>query len=212
AHYNVYREQLTSLYHGHALWDPDPANLYDRVSVGDVGYVKEGYFYRMFNVRLPWDHPSNRMLGEPDVYEPVDLGPFENIRRSRLPRGDYYSRYVSTQEHNIGVQAQAPVGQASGNTTVSYKCRRRFGAVLNLPYDGHREDIIRTKAFEDYIRDHIDGWFAFTQRNRLDVQRMEDIILVSSCTLVTSWAAAAFCDNTVDTEISLGATVGAVGA
>ena len=108
AHYNVYREQLTSLYHGHALWEPDPANLYERVSVGDVGYVKDGYFFRMFNVRLPWDHPSNRVLGEPDHYEPVDLGPFVNIRESRLGRGEYHSRHVSTQEHNIGVQAQAP--------------------------------------------------------------------------------------------------------
>ncbi len=108
-HYSVYREQLTSLYHGHALWEPDPGNIYERVSVGDVGYVREGYFFRMFNVRLPWNHPSNRVLGEPDPYEPVDLGPFVNIRESRLGRGDYYSRYVSTQEVNAGVQAQAPM-------------------------------------------------------------------------------------------------------
>jgi hypothetical protein len=33
---------------------------------------------------------------------------------------------------------------------------------------------------------------------------MEDIILVSGCTLVTSWAAAAFLDNGFDKEISLG--------
>ena len=108
AHYNVYREQLTSLYHGHALWDPDPANLYEKVSVGDVGYVRDGCFVRMFNVLLQSDDPSNRIIGQPDFYEPVDLGPFVNVRVSRLGRGEYHSRYVSTQEHNIGVQAQAP--------------------------------------------------------------------------------------------------------
>ncbi|KAN0121133.1 hypothetical protein V8E52_003721 [Russula decolorans] len=32
---------------------------------------------------------------------------------------------------------------------------------------------------------------------------MEDLILVSGCTLVTSWAAAAFMDDTMDAEISL---------
>jgi hypothetical protein len=32
---------------------------------------------------------------------------------------------------------------------------------------------------------------------------MEDLILISDCTLVTSWAAAAFVDDTMDMEISL---------
>jgi hypothetical protein len=35
---------------------------------------------------------------------------------------------------------------------------------------------------------------------------MEDLILVSGCTLVTSWAAAAFVDDTMDAEISLAAS------
>lgn len=202
-HYSVYREQLTSLYHGHALWEPDPANIYERVSVGDVGYVREGYFFRMFNVLLPSEDPSNRVIGEPDPYEPVDLGPFVNVRVSRLSKGDYHSRYVSTQEHNIGVQAQAPRTPADGNATTSFRCRKKLGAFLSLPFDGYREDIIRTKAFEDYIRDHSESWFAFAQRNRLDVQRMEDIILVSGCTLVTAWAAGAFVDNNLDSDIIL---------
>ncbi|KAN0136358.1 hypothetical protein V8E53_005726 [Lactarius tabidus] len=201
-HYSVYREQLTSLYHGHALWEPDPANIYEKVSVGDVGYVREGYFFRMFNVLLGSDHPSNRIIGEPDPYEPVDLGPFVNVRVSRLSRGDYHSRYVSTQEHNIGVQAQAP--PTDGNAITSFRCKKKLGAFLSLPFDGYREDVIRTKAFEDYIRDHCESWFAFAQRNRLDVQRMEDIILVSGCTLVTAWAAGAFVDNNLDSDITLG--------
>ena len=32
---------------------------------------------------------------------------------------------------------------------------------------------------------------------------MEELILVSGCTLVTSWAAAAYVDNTPEAEISL---------
>jgi len=203
-HFHVYREQLTSLYHGHALWDPDPANLYEKVSVGDVGYVREGYFFRMFNVLLKSDDPSNRIIGEPDPYEPVDLGPFVNVRVSRLSRGEYHSRYVSTQEHNVGVQAQAPRTPADGSGITSYRCRKKLGAFLSIPYDAYREDVIRTKAFEDYIRDHCERWFLFAQRNRLDVQRMEDIILVSGCTLVTAWAAAAFVDSNLDSEITLG--------
>jgi len=94
-HCHIYRDQLTSLSYGHALWEPDSANLYHQVSIGDVGYVKEGGFYRMFNVLCEWDDPSNRTFGEPDPYPCLDMGPFVNIRRSRCSKGEYYSRSVT---------------------------------------------------------------------------------------------------------------------
>ena len=88
-----------------------------------------------------------------------------------------------------------------------YTCRRRHGALLTLPFDGLDEDVIRTKVFEDYIRDHVDSWFVFARRYSLDVERMEDLILVTGCTLVTSWGVAAFVDSALDSEISLRAHV-----
>ena len=57
--------------------------------------------------------------------------------------------------------------------------------------------------FEDYIRDHVDKWFNWAQKTGLGVERMEDLILVTGRTLVTSWAAAVFVDNAFDAEISL---------
>ena len=87
----------------------------------------------------------------------------------------------------------------------TYKCRGH-GALLYLPYGGRRSDIIiRTKVFEDYIRDHVVSWFTWAQKNQHGVERMEDLILVSGCTLVSSWAAAAVVYNrdTMDAEISL---------
>ena len=84
---------------------------------------------------------------------------------------------------------------------VTYRCRGR-GALLSLPNGGHREDAIHTKAFEDYIRDHIVGWFTWAQ-NKLGVESIEDLILVSGRTLVASWAAAVFLDNTMEAEVSL---------
>jgi len=93
--YDVYREQLTSLYRGHALWDPDPANVYEKVSIGDVGYVREGYFVRMFNVLLEWDDPSNCTLCEPEEYTKLELGPFVNIKESPFSKGAYHSPAVT---------------------------------------------------------------------------------------------------------------------
>jgi hypothetical protein len=85
---------------------------------------------------------------------------------------------------------------------VTYRFRN-CGALLSLPNGGHHEDVIRAQAFEHYIRGQVDKWFNWAQNNGLGVERMEDLILVSGCTLVTSWAAAAFVDDTMDAEISL---------
>jgi len=74
---------------------------------------------------------------------------------------------------------------------------------LSLPRGGCREDAITTGAFEKYIQNNVINWFSWAQKNGLGVRHMEDLVLVSGCTLVTAWAAAAFVDNTIDAEISL---------
>ena len=96
--YNIYPEELRSLYHGLPLWEPSPIeDLYDKVSIGDVGYVYEGFFYRILNVTLPWDHPSNtKFTLEP--YEPLKPDEFANIRKATLARGDHTSLSVSKEK------------------------------------------------------------------------------------------------------------------
>ena len=86
--------------------------------------------------------------------------------------------------------------------SVTYRFRN-CGALLCLPNGGHHEDVIRAQAFEDYIQGYVVSWFTWAQKSRLGVKRVEDLILVSGCTLVTSWAAAAFVDDAMDAEISL---------
>jgi hypothetical protein len=101
---NIYREQLTSLYHGLALWKPNPVeDIYDQVSIGDVGYISsEGIFIRMFNVTLPWDDRSNRRLADPEPYDSLTLA---SIVRENFSQVDYYSRHVSREENTRNIQA-----------------------------------------------------------------------------------------------------------
>ena len=76
-----------------------------------------------------------------------------------------------------------------------YQCKTQHcGALLFLPHKGHRKDVVPIKVFKDYIRDNVDNWFRWSKKMKLPVEQMEDLILVTGCTLVTSWAAAAF-DN-----------------
>ena len=63
---------------------------------------------------------------------------------------------------------------------------------MSLPHDGRREYIMRGKAFETYMRENIGSWFHWSKNENLPVERMEDVILVTECTLATLWAAAAF--------------------
>ena len=107
---NIYREQLTPLDNGHALWEPNPVEgFYDQVTIGDVGYVMDGFFHRMFNVTLPWDDPSNQRHGvPPQRYDPLDIGPLPNVRRAILTKGYYYSRNVHSQSNHNDPSATVP--------------------------------------------------------------------------------------------------------
>ena len=107
--WNVYREQLLPLHHGYALWEPEPVKgLYDKVSIGDVGYVDSGFFHRMFNVTLPWDNPLNKKFGEgePEHYKAMDRDLFANIRTTSFNKGDYYSPNVFRRKNTGYMQAQ----------------------------------------------------------------------------------------------------------
>ena len=74
-----------------------------------------------------------------------------------------------------------------------YQCRAQHGgALLSLPDKGHCKEVIPKKAFENYIKDNVENWFRWSKEMMLPVEQMEDLILVTGCTLVTSWAAAAF--------------------
>jgi hypothetical protein len=105
----VYRDQLTALSHGLALWNPDPPKkIYNNVSIGDVGYFHEGTFIRMFNVTLPWTHPSNGLLGKPEPYDPLDCGPFTNTIEAHFDKVDHYSCLVTAETNPGNFQAMTP--------------------------------------------------------------------------------------------------------
>jgi hypothetical protein len=72
-HYDIYRNQLAITHpsFGHALWDPTSEGEYGPVKVGDVGYVREGRFFRLFNALLPADVPTHKETRLPEYHEPL---------------------------------------------------------------------------------------------------------------------------------------------
>jgi len=87
---------------------------------------------------------------------------------------------------------------------VTYICRGP-GALLSLPCGGYREDAIHKRMFRERIRDNVDSWFNWSRNADLPVpvDRMDDLIFVTGCTLVTSYASAVFDDHIADARISL---------
>ena len=109
--WNVYRDKLSSLYLGIALWEPAPVkDFYDKVSIGDVGYVHNGNFFRMFNVTLQWENSLNHKISTvpPKNYKTMDSDLFA-IHTIRFKRGDYYSPGVVRKQNAQNPLARDPL-------------------------------------------------------------------------------------------------------
>ena len=97
AHYDIFRHHLAIKFpsYGHALWEPDPGNLYPAVQVGDVGHIREGKFRRLFNVLLSAEDPSHRNFGVPEYHERLTLNMESHINVSRLTPNNFCSAKVT---------------------------------------------------------------------------------------------------------------------
>ncbi|KAI9432518.1 hypothetical protein H4582DRAFT_1994165 [Lactarius indigo] len=94
-HYDLFRDELVRAYptFGHALWDPDPGE-YPPVEIGDVGFIRQGKFHRLFNALYSEDHPSNQRFGVPEYHEIFQPVP-NHIDRGPLKPNTFYSYGIS---------------------------------------------------------------------------------------------------------------------
>ena len=74
--------------------------------------------------------------------------------------------------------------------------------MLSLPIPARREDTVAQGDFRRWIVEHVDRWFAFTQRLGLGLDRMEDIMLVTGCHRAKTWANGAFSEGQGGVEAS----------
>lgn len=89
ADYDIFREQLSITYptYGHALWEPIPGEPNNPVRVGDVGFIRNGQFHRLFNALLSAEDQSC----VPEHYEQLVPKFPGHIRRSTLSSNHYCS-------------------------------------------------------------------------------------------------------------------------
>ncbi len=107
AHYDIFREQLAIKFpaYGHALWEPSPGRFYRAAQVGDVGYIREGKFQRLFNILLPAEDPSHKYFGVPEYHEPFRPNVPEHIDFGILRPNDFCSNGVTLESDGLAVFA-----------------------------------------------------------------------------------------------------------
>ena len=104
--WNVYAQQLTMLGHGYPLWKGTPSNCPPGVQIGDVGYLSEGEFIRLFNALRPADDPLNSN-GVPNNYTPFVKG--ERARIMKTPGVIVPSTLCSRTIRQLGMDASVQV-------------------------------------------------------------------------------------------------------
>ncbi|KAH9012524.1 hypothetical protein EDB84DRAFT_938760 [Lactarius hengduanensis] len=205
AHYDIFRDQLAIKYRafGHALWEPDPGGQYPPAEVGDVGFIREGKFHRLFNALLTADHPSHERFGAPEYHEPLLPTVPDHIDRGVLNPNNFCSHGVAEVSGRSNFFAVEPPASAE----VSFTCSRKLGAVLALPVTAQREDTLAQGDFATWMTRHIDSWFTFARRLGLGIEQMQDLVLVTGRHRTRSWSNIAFYESQADAQVSFGVQV-----
>lgn len=103
----LFASQLIHLGYGHPLWYPEPDGGRE-VEIGDVGYITDGSFRRLFNSMHNRNHAINRN-GVPAGFVPLRVP--EELRQRRpnvvKPREPLCSDSVKTSKIGISAEVSA---------------------------------------------------------------------------------------------------------
>ncbi|KAI0701530.1 WD40 repeat-like protein [Cerioporus squamosus] len=175
--YDIYTKQLFGLGYGYPLWFPEPAQGHE-INIGDVGYLFQGAFYRLFNATLPEDDPSHREWGVPDHYEPFK----KQVITSHLK-----SSSVKSIEIGGGAElALAPVGGG-----IKFECNQEQGAFVFVDQPADRVQMRPSKSLIPYMKANIEHWSALASRHDADVAK-DALIFVSGTVKTNDWGLGAF--------------------
>ncbi|EKM58892.1 uncharacterized protein PHACADRAFT_88567 [Phanerochaete carnosa HHB-10118-sp] len=202
----VYSSSLQTLHLGYALWYPEPHKS-GEPQIGDVGFIREGAFIRLFN--LDTSAPEKKVTFWPTPFEDIEPLPPNVLQvdpRSRPLAPDHYSSHGVESK---GVHASANVTTSvdiSAALSAEYTCKAAQGAVLALKSEAHAETIFenhalktspaRTSLLKTYIVRNYDKWYEYVKRVLNQDIKQENIVVISGWVKTEAdWAAAAFSNS-----------------
>ncbi|EED83585.1 predicted protein [Postia placenta Mad-698-R] len=191
AGYDVYAQQLITLGHGHPLWEPEPKEETE-VEIGDVGYLRQGGFYRMFNALRDPQDPLNTAVGTPQDFEKFTC---EAMQPHRVDNAIAPGPVASKTLRKIPVSEEL-------NVHSIYECTDDQGALLLLETPAIREQLIKLRKLKNYFSKNISNWHTFAAEELGLDKKPEDIIFVRGWVKTTRWAMAVFTNQAKSAKIS----------
>ncbi|GJE97235.1 WD40 repeat domain-containing protein [Phanerochaete sordida] len=189
----IYSSSLKTLYLGHGMWYPEPHES-GEPQIGDVGFLKEGAFIRLFNLDTAapekkvtyWDPPF-------EISDPPPRGSFKIDHRARplVPR-HYRSHGVQRQRYHASASLSTGAGVSLG-IDAEYTCKASQGAVLALKSEAHAQTIFENIDLKEYVLRHHDSWCTYVRDVLRQNVKPSAIVMVSGWVKTDpDWAAAAF--------------------
>ena len=189
--------------------EPAPIHSFNRIKLGDVGYVRRGCFHLLFSAGCPL---GERQLGidVPSTFKPLNVGPTV-YRQPRLPG---HLSTSTVRETGVGPEASvSPVPYVRSITStsfgtsyarsrmlepglsISFELTEKQGAALVTKYRTYREDVELESAFKAYTKRHYDSWVAFAR----DTGHGDDIrpVIVTGVDMTRDFAMMAYANSGV---------------
>ncbi|GJE94299.1 WD40 repeat domain-containing protein [Phanerochaete sordida] len=209
AAYHIYPSCLSGRGYGYPLWHPEPHQT-GEPQIGDVGYLREGKFVRLFNINISAiSYQVKEWSPRFKIEEALSLDVFRVAKsHATLIAGQLKSRGVERiQLHGEitgGIPSVASAGLGGG-----YSCREVYGAVLDLKSHADAETLYDNSTLEDYIRHEHHKWHAYATEEVKHRVRPEDIVLVSGWIKAPAdWATVAFSNTSSTQSLSIKGQIG----
>ncbi|KAJ3528305.1 hypothetical protein NM688_g8017 [Phlebia brevispora] len=185
----VYAEQLNPLSLGHPLWFPDPIDA-GEIQIGDVGYIDDGSFQRLFNIMVPADHMWNSS-GVPGNFKPFV---WNKLRKSHNPNylrpGVLGSKTMKTFMIKSETTVAVPT-LAQAEISFKFECSGQRGALLVLNHRAECETVNRSPDLEEYITRNHRAWHTFVSKTLRLKCKLEELVCVSGWVKTSEWTVVA---------------------
>ncbi|KAA1477162.1 hypothetical protein DENSPDRAFT_933522, partial [Dentipellis sp. KUC8613] len=209
-YWDIYERQLIPLGHGLPIWEADPRRDEVEVQVGDVGYMQEGRFHRVFNVLhgdtrqgmviqrpadavfpAEYEQPYPNRYGVPEYHKPLVLKEEVEIH-GHLTSGLYASQYCSETEASPQASITSTAWLPDISANMSLSCSSQCGAELTLREDGETR-VASLGTFKIYESNYLwSRWRTFVRNCEAHSHGADNLVLVYGHTKTKAWSCVAF--------------------
>lgn len=189
--WRLYASQMIKLGYGVPLWQPAPLHNYERVQVGDVGYVREGRFHLLFSAGVPL---GSRVKGVdvPSDFEYLDVGPVNQDQPRKA--GPAKTAYIQISGGDVDASLDLPTTVVSGSIKFAFQASSTEGAILMTRLKTYRDNAERMGRFKKYILCNHKSWVQFANDEGHGIHT-EDLLLVTGRDMTEDFSMIAFSHN-----------------